>query len=84
MVAEDRVAGDPLDDVAALVGLGAVADRVAEAHEGVDLLPVQGAKDRLEGVVVGVSVAKNSVTHQSSPTTSKSPSASSSGVVMAS
>ncbi len=63
VVAEDRLLGHLADEIGALVGRAAVADRVAEAVVNVDTLAAVGLEHSAERLVVGVRIAENPESH---------------------
>ena len=63
VVAEDDAVGRAAQEGDAGVGLGVVADDVAEAHELVDVVAAQRVEDRREGGVVGVDVGDQPEAH---------------------
>ena len=63
VVAEDGERGDLADEVAALVGRGAVADGVAEADELVDAFVFESAEHRRQRLEVRVRVGEDADSH---------------------
>src|SRR3970282_344901 len=63
VVAQDGEGRLVADHVTAIVGAGAVADGVADAHVAVDLLPFERLVHGGERLVIGVNVGEDAVAH---------------------
>jgi hypothetical protein len=64
VIARQRQVGTRADEIGALIGLGAIADQIAEAPQLVDSLGVDGREHRLEGSQIRVHVRDDCDSHR--------------------